>query len=51
MSSSFIIFLFILVICNLLICVKSQKIANLFKIVDYPNKKKFILIRPLLLEG
>jgi len=51
MSSSFIIFLFIIVICNFLICIKSEQIANLFKIVDYPNKKKKIHFNPTPLTG
>ena len=51
MSNLFIIFLFILIIFNSLICVKSLKIANLFKIIDYPDKKKKIHFSPTPLTG
>ena len=51
MNNFFLIFLIFLIIFNILICYNANLIANFFKIIDYPDKKRKIHSTPTPLTG
>jgi UDP-GlcNAc:undecaprenyl-phosphate GlcNAc-1-phosphate transferase len=51
MNNFFLIFLIFLIIFNILICYNANLIANFFKIIDYPDKKRKIHSTPTPLVG